>query len=52
MPLWPSIQPDANAKIVGQLKAGSQVTVVDKNGQWTHIQANGLDGYLPLGILK
>jgi hypothetical protein len=47
-----AIQPDSNAKIVGQLKSGTQVTVVDKNGQWTHIQVNGMDGYVPTGSLK
>jgi uncharacterized protein YgiM (DUF1202 family) len=47
-----AIQPDSNAKIVGQIKAGTQVTVVDKNGQWTHIQVNGMDGYVPTGTLK
>jgi uncharacterized protein YgiM (DUF1202 family) len=47
-----AMQPNANAKNVGTVNAGTQVTVVDDNGQWAHIQSNGMDGFVPSGSLK
>jgi uncharacterized protein YgiM (DUF1202 family) len=45
-------QPDSSAKTLTTLNAGTQVTVIDTNGQWTHIQAGSVDGYVPTGSLK
>ena len=34
------------------LNAGTKVTVIgDTKGEWTHIQANGIDCYVPTGAL-
>jgi hypothetical protein len=34
------------------LNDGTKVTVIcDTKGEWTHIQANGIDGYVPTGAL-
>ena len=34
------------------LNAGTKVTVIGgTDGEWTHIQANGIDGYVPTGAL-
>jgi uncharacterized protein YgiM (DUF1202 family) len=34
------------------LNAGTKVTVIGKtDGEWTHIQANGINGYVPTGAL-
>ena len=45
-------QPNANAKTLTTLNAGTQVNVIDTNGQWTHIQTGTVDGYVPTGSLK
>ena len=47
-----AVQPDASAKNVGTVNAGTKVTVVDVNGQWSHIQINGMDGYVPSSSLQ
>jgi uncharacterized protein YgiM (DUF1202 family) len=47
-----AIQPNANAKNVGTINAGTKVNVIETNGQWSHIQANGMDGYVPTGSLQ
>jgi len=46
------IQPGVGAKSAS-LDAGTQVTVVDTNGEWTHIQtAGGVDGWVPTIALR
>jgi uncharacterized protein YgiM (DUF1202 family) len=46
------IQPGVGAK-AGALDAGTQVTVIDTNGEWTHIQTgSGVDGWVPTGALR
>ena len=46
------IQPGVGAKSAS-LDAGTQVTVVDVNGQWTHVQtAGGVDGWVPTIALR
>jgi hypothetical protein len=46
------IQPGVGAKSAS-LDAGTQVTVVDTNGEWTHIQtASGVDGWVPTIALR
>ena len=45
-------QPDSSAKTVTTLTAGTQVNVIETNGQWTHIQSGTVDGYVPTGSLK
>ena len=47
-----AIQPNSSAKNIGTINAGTKVTVIDVNGQWSHIKANGMDGYVPTGSLK
>jgi len=47
-----AVAPDGNSKTGATLDAGTKVTVIGgTNGQWTHIQANGIDGYVPTGAL-
>lgn len=42
-----SIQPGVGAKS-GALDAGTQVMVIDTNGEWTHVQTgDGRDGWIP-----
>jgi len=42
-----SIQPGVGAKS-GALDAGTQVMVIDTDGEWTHVQTNdGRDGWVP-----
>ena len=42
-----SVQPGVGAK-AGALDAGTQVMVIDTNGEWTHVQTNdGRDGWVP-----
>jgi hypothetical protein len=45
-------QPNSSAKTITTLNAGTQVSVIDKNGEWTHIRAGSVDGYVPTGSLK
>ena len=45
-------QPDSSAKTITTLNAGTQVNVIDTSGQWSHIQAGTVDGYVPTGSLK
>ncbi len=46
------IQPGVGAKS-GALDAGAQVTVIDVNGEWTHVQtADGVDGWVPTIALR
>ncbi len=47
-----AMQPAANARIVGAVNAGARVAVLDDNGSWAHIQAPGIDGYIPSGSLR
>ena len=46
------MQPGVGAKS-GALDAGAQVTVIDVNGEWTHVQtASGVDGWVPTLALR
>jgi hypothetical protein len=46
------IQPGVGAKSAS-LDAGTQVTIVDVNGEWTHVQtASGVDGWIPTIALR
>jgi SH3 domain-containing protein len=46
------VQPGVGAK-AGALNAGTEVAVIDVNGEWTHIQtASGLDGWVPSIALR
>ena len=48
-----AVAPDGNSKTGATLDAGTKVTVIGgTNGQWTHIQANGIDGYVPTNALS
>lgn len=47
-----AMQPNSSAKNIGTVNAGTKVTVVETNGEWTHIQSNGMDGYVPTGSLQ
>jgi predicted lipoprotein with Yx(FWY)xxD motif len=46
------IQPGTNSRIVTVLNAGTRVAVLDNNAGWTHVQAPGVDGYIPAGSLR
>ncbi len=46
------VQPGVGAKAAA-LNAGKQVTVIDTNGEWTHIQTgSGVDGWVQTGALR
>jgi hypothetical protein len=47
-----AIQPNANARVVTVLNAGTRVTVLDNSAGWTRVQAPGVDGYIPAGTLR
>jgi predicted lipoprotein with Yx(FWY)xxD motif len=47
-----TVQPDSNSAIVTVVNAGAQVRVLDVNGQWSHVQANGQDGFIRTGALR
>ena len=47
-----TVQPAVNTRIVGVVNAGTKVAVLDNNGNWTHIQAPGIDGYIPAFALR
>ena len=47
-----TVQPGANTRIVSVVNAGTKVAVLDNNGNWTHIQAPGIDGYIPSRALR
>ena len=46
-----TIQPDANSTVITVVNAGAQVKVLD-NGPWTHVEANGQDGFMRTGALR
>jgi predicted lipoprotein with Yx(FWY)xxD motif len=47
-----TVQPAVNTRIVGVVNAGTNVAVLDNNGNWTHIQAPGIDGYISAFALR
>ena len=47
-----TIQPDSNTRIVTVLDAGTRVAVLDTNGNWSHVQAPGVDGFVSTGALR
>ena len=47
-----ALAPDGNSKTGATLDAGTKVTVIGgTNGAWTHIQSNGINGYVPTTAL-
>ena len=47
-----SIQPGTNSAIVTVVNAGDQVRVLDDDGEWTHVEANGQQGFMRTGALR
>jgi predicted lipoprotein with Yx(FWY)xxD motif len=48
-----TVQPDSNAAIITVVNAGAQVKVLDStNGPWTHVEANGQDGFMRTSALR
>jgi len=47
-----TVQPDSNSAIVTVVNAGTQVRVLDVNGEWSHVEANGQDGFIRTGALR
>jgi predicted lipoprotein with Yx(FWY)xxD motif len=47
-----TVQPDSNSAIVTVVNAGAQVRVLDINGEWSHVEANGQDGFIRTGALR
>lgn len=47
-----TIQPDSNAAIITVVNAGAQVRVLDVNGEWSHVEANGQQGFMRTGALR
>ena len=39
-------EPDSKASVVSTLKAGTDVTILENDGTWCHIQVGGKDGYV------
>ena len=42
----------SNYPAVGQIPAGSQVTVTKGNGKWAHVEFNGISGYSSMDYLE
>lgn len=47
-----TVQPDSNSAVVTVVNAGAQVRVLDVNGEWTHVEANGQQGFIRTGALR
>ena len=47
-----TVQPDSNSAIVTVVNAGAQVRVLDVNGEWSHVEANGQQGFIRTGALR
>ena len=47
-----TIQPGTNSAIVTVVNAGAQVRVLDDDGEWTHVEANGQQGFLRTSALR
>jgi predicted lipoprotein with Yx(FWY)xxD motif len=47
-----TIQPGTNSAIVTVVNAGAQVRVLDDDGEWTHVEANGQDGFMRTSALR
>ncbi len=39
-------QPNTDCSILGKTELGDQVTILDTEGDWSHVTTNGLDGYI------
>lgn len=46
------VQPDSNSAVVTVVNAGAQVRVLDYNGEWSHVEANGQQGFIRTGALR
>ena len=44
--------PGVTSRVIGVLDAGERVAIIDFNGQWAHIQAGALDGFIPQSALR
>ena len=42
----------SNFPAIGQIPAGSQVTVTKSNGKWAHVEFNGITGYSSMDYLE
>ena len=48
-----TIQPDTNSAVLTVVNAGAQVRVLDEtSGSWTHVEANGQDGFIRTSALR
>ena len=47
-----TVQPDSNSATVTVVNAGEQVRVLDNDGEWTHVEANGQQGFIRTGALR
>jgi predicted lipoprotein with Yx(FWY)xxD motif len=47
-----TVQPDSNSAIVTVVNAGAQVRVLDVNGEWSHVEANGQQGFIRTGAIR
>lgn len=47
-----TVQPDSNSAVVTVVNAGAQVRVLDYNGEWSHVEANGQQGFIRTGALR
>lgn len=47
-----TVQPDSNSAIVTVVNAGAQVRVLDVNGEWSRVEANGQQGFIRTGAIR
>ena len=47
-----TVEPDPHAKVIGVLKVGDQVTILDSGGKWVHVRSKNMDGYVPKSALE
>ena len=44
--------PGVGSRVIGVLNAGERVAIIDFDGQWAHVQAGALDGFIPQAALR
>ena len=47
-----TVEPNPHAKVIGVLKVGDQVTILDSGGKWVHVRSKNMDGYVPKSALE
>jgi predicted lipoprotein with Yx(FWY)xxD motif len=47
-----TVQPGNNSAIITVVNAGAQVRMIDTNGEWSHVEANGQDGFIRTSALR